>query len=159
MKIDFFTLQKFDSGMHYFLVDEKSIHQFIIKNETRCICTLNNTISFHCALMKKKEGGYYIHVGSKTVKSLKIKLGALVTAIFNEDNTENKFEFCEELNEVLKTDLKANAIFKKLSDGNKRSLIYLISLVKSTDKKIERALKIAEKLKEGITSAKEIMRK
>jgi Domain of unknown function (DUF1905) len=159
MKIEYFTLQKFDSGMHYFLVDEKSIHKFISKEKTRCICTLNNMISFHCALMKKKEGGYYIHIGSKTVKSLKIKLGNLVTASFSEDNTENKFELCEELNEVLNTDLKAKNIYDKLTEGNKRSLIYIVSLVKSSNKKIERALMIAEKLKAGITSAKEILKK
>jgi hypothetical protein len=159
MTINYYVIQKFDSGMHYFLVDERDIKKYLKLNDKRCICNLNNSIDFHCAIMKKKDGGYYINLGLKIMKSLNLKLGDSVKAKFKEDNTEHKFAFSEELFEVLKSDLDASKVFDRLSDGNKRSLIYLISLVKSSDKKIERALKIAEKLKAGITSAKEIMKK
>jgi hypothetical protein len=159
MATNYYVIQKFDSGMHYFLVNERDIKKLLKLNDKRCICNLNNSIDFHCAIMKKKEGGYYINVGLKIIKNLKLKLGDSINTTFKEDGTEYKFEFPEELAEVLKSDLKANKVFESLSDGNKRSLIYLISLVKSSDKKIERALRIAEKLKSGITSAKEIMKK
>jgi hypothetical protein len=159
MATNYYIIQKFDSGMHYFLVDERDIKKHLKLNDRRCICNVNNSIDFHCAIMKKKEGSYYINLGLKIIKSLKLKLGDSVNATFKEDGTEYKFEFSEELFEVLKSDLRANKVFESLSDGNKRSLIYLISAVKSSDKKIERALKIAEKLKAGITSAKEIMKR
>jgi uncharacterized protein YdeI (YjbR/CyaY-like superfamily) len=64
----------------------------------------------------------------------------------------------EELKEVLDTDDEANKIFHTLTAGNQRGLIYLLSLVKSSDKKIERALKIAERIKLGITSPRLILK-
>jgi uncharacterized protein YdeI (YjbR/CyaY-like superfamily) len=60
--------------------------------------------------------------------------------------------------EVLKTDTEAESIFKGLTDGNKRGLIYLVTQVKSIDKRIERSLKIAERLKLGIKSPREILK-
>jgi uncharacterized protein YdeI (YjbR/CyaY-like superfamily) len=58
----------------------------------------------------------------------------------------------------LDTDDEANKIFHALTAGNQRGLIYLLSLVKSSDKKIERALKIAERIKQGITSPRLILK-
>lgn len=64
----------------------------------------------------------------------------------------------EEFTEVFATDAAAEKIFKNLTPGNKRGLIALVNMVKSSDKKIERALKIADKLKMGITAPAQIMK-
>jgi uncharacterized protein YdeI (YjbR/CyaY-like superfamily) len=50
------------------------------------------------------------------------------------------------------------SVFEDLTDGNKRGLIYVVSSVKSSDKRIERALKIVEKLKIGVTSPRLILK-
>lgn len=60
--------------------------------------------------------------------------------------------------EVLKTDQKADNIFKTLTEGNKRGLIYLVTQVKSIDKRIGRSLKIAERLKLRVKSPREILK-
>ena len=60
---------------------------------------------------------------------------------------------------MLDTDEAANKIFESLTDGNKRGLIHLITIPKSSDKKIERALLIAEKLKIGISSPRLVLKK
>jgi hypothetical protein len=67
-------------------------------------------------------------------------------------------EMPKELKEVLNTDMEADKVFHSLTAGNQRSLIYLISQVKSSDKRIERALKMAEQIKNGITSARAILK-
>jgi hypothetical protein len=151
-------ISKFASGMHYFLVDKKTIDKFAKTGSRRVICKLNSAVEFHCAFMKKKEGGYFVNVGAGIRSKLGLRAGDTVTATFSFDNSKFQFESPKEFMEVLKTDLKASSIFERLTDGNKRGLIYLVTQVKSVDKRIERSLKIAERLKVGINSPKEILK-
>jgi hypothetical protein len=153
-----YLLEKFDSGMHYIMLDKKSIATLTKADNKRAICKLNNEVEFHCALMPKKEGGHFINIGQTICKKLKIKEGSKVIATFEVDKTEYQFEMPEELKEVLDTDFEADKIFHSLTECNQRGLIYLISQVKSSDKKIERALKIVEKIKSGITSPRVILK-
>jgi len=151
-----YTLEQFSSGMHYIVVDEKAARKILTNDNKRAICKLNETVEFHCALMKKKEGGYFINIGSSICKRLNIKKGSLVTATFKIDKSKYQFEMPEELEEVLKTDKQAHSIFEKITDGNKRGVIYLVSKVKSVEKRIEKSLRIAEYLKVGITSPRQM---
>ena len=153
-----FVLEKFDSGMHYIMLNEKTVLPLTVNENKRAICKLNNLTEFHCAIMPKKEGGHFINIGLTICKKMNLKVGSKVNATFKIDNTEYQFEMPEELREVLDTDEIANEIFHKLTEGNQRGLIYLVSQVKSSDKKIERALKIVEKIKLGITSPRTILK-
>ncbi len=138
--------------MHYILPDAKIVSRLTKNGNKRAICKLNDTAEFHCAFMSKKGDGHFIIIGSALCKKLKIKSGSKVTAVFAADESEYQFEMPEELKEVLDTDPAAHKKFHSLTKGNQRGLIYLVTLIKSSDKKIERALKIAEKIKAGITS-------
>jgi uncharacterized protein YdeI (YjbR/CyaY-like superfamily) len=102
--------------------------------------------------MHSKEGMYYIMLSNKVLKQLNTAIGKTVKASFKIDTTELQFNLPEEIVEVLATDEEAKQIFDKLTGGRKRGLIALVNMVKSSDKKIERALKIAQKLKHGISS-------
>jgi hypothetical protein len=150
-------LDKFDSGMHYIIVEENTVKPFLEKGAKRAICTIE-TVDFHCAFMPKKEGSFFINIGSKICKQLNLKMGDEVSPTFREDTTEYQFEMPEEFTEVLYQDPDAFAIFEGLTDGNKRGLIYLVTMVKSSEKRIERALKIVEKLKMGVTKPQLMMK-
>jgi Bacteriocin-protection, YdeI or OmpD-Associated/Domain of unknown function (DUF1905) len=150
-------IEKFSNGMHYVMVDENIVKSFIIKGSKRAICSIDSE-NFHCAFMPKKEGGYFINLGSVICKKLNLKEGDSLTLSFAEDNSELQFEMPEEFSEVLYQDPDTDAIFQALTDGNKRGLIYVITLVKSSEKRIERALKVAEKLKMGITSPRLVLK-
>jgi hypothetical protein len=152
-----YKLEKFDSGMHFIMLDEKTVKVLSKNGNKRVICTINGTVNFHSALMPKKEGGYFINIGSATCKKLKIKEGSLVKASFEIDATEYQFSIPEELKEVLDSDDEAYKLFHNLTEGNQRSLMYLVQQVKSVDKRIERSLKIAEQIKAGITSPRKIL--
>jgi Bacteriocin-protection, YdeI or OmpD-Associated/Domain of unknown function (DUF1905) len=140
------------------MINDEMLTPFFSKNIKRVICKINDSIDFHCAFMPKKEGGFYINIGSIICKKLNLKLGDDVTLSFTEDTTTYQFDMPEELTEVLYQDSHAFTIFEGLTDGNKRSLIYLVTMVKSSEKRIERALKIVEKLKMGITKPQLIMK-
>ncbi|MCU0382340.1 MAG: YdeI/OmpD-associated family protein, partial [Chitinophagaceae bacterium] len=94
----------------------------------------------------------------RVLVQLKLKAGMQVSVDLKEDDTALQFDIPEEFSAVMETDPVAREVFDGLTDGRKRGLIQLVHMVKSPDKKIERALKIAEKIKYGITSPQQIMK-
>lgn len=74
-------------------------------------------------LEKFRSGMHYLIVDSTVVDSFN-KEGSLVTATFKRDDSEYQFGIPEELLEVLNLDYDANEVFQKLTDGNKRGIIY-----------------------------------
>jgi len=154
------TIQKFGpGGMHYIQLDPTTLRKVTAGGNKRVLCTLNDTLTIHAAVMKTKEGLNYVMVGAKYLKQLKLKEGSQVKAAFKIDDSELQFHIPEEFAEVIATDPDAAAVFSSLTDGRKRGLIALVNMVRSTDKKIERALLIAQKLKAGISLPAAILSK
>lgn len=154
-----FLLEKFEGGMHYIMIDSKTVTSLTQNGNKRIICRLNDQIEFHCAILSRKGLGHFVYVGSSICKKLKLKPGQKITATFSVDDSPYQFHLPEELEEVLNIDPEAYTIFQSLTPGNQRGLMYLVEQVKSSDKKIERALKIASQLKNGITSPKLVLKK
>lgn len=146
-------------GMHFISISASMAEKFIKKGIKRCICTLNGKSSLHVALQSRKEDGYFIYISKRILKELNLKKGMTVQMELKEDESTFQFEEAEEWNEVLATDPTAKKIFDQLTPGNQRSILYLINRVKSSDKKVERSLYIAEQLKRGIHSAAKLMKK
>jgi hypothetical protein len=153
-----YTLKKFPIGMHYIMLEEDTVMALTKDGNKRALCLINGQVEFHCAILSKKEGGHYIRIGSSICKELNIHEGSIVTATFKVDTSKYQFEMAEELQAVLHSDPEADIIFHSLTEGNQRGLIHLVTLVKSPDKRIERALKIVESIKNGITSPKRILK-
>lgn len=154
-----YTIQKSSNGMHVVFLDKKTVDPFLKKGHKRVICKLNNAVEVHCAILSSKEEGHYVYIGSTIMKKLSLKVDSTVSAEFLTDTTPYQFEMPEELKEVLDTDEVAHTIFHALTEGNQRGLIYLVQQVKSSEKKIERALTIAERIKAGVTSPKVVLKK
>ena len=154
-----YTIQKSTLGMNCIMLAEKLVTKLTKENNKRVVCNLNNEIQIHAAILSSKTGEKFIVISAANCKKINVKLGDIVSAVFEIDKSEYQFEMPEEFKEVLDTDFDANKIFESLTDGNKRGLIHLISIPKSMDKKIERALLIAEKLKMGITAPRLVLKK
>lgn len=154
-----YVVEKFYNGMHFITLDPTTAAALTENGNKRAICTLNNEVQIHCAIMHQKLGGHYVCFGMATCKKLHIKAGDRVVAGFAVDTTQYQFEMPEELKEILDTDPEASEIFHSLTSGNQRGLLYLVAHVKTSDKKIERALKIADRIKNGITSPRLVMEK
>lgn len=153
------TLIEKQGTMHYMPIKAGTALGFINKGHKRVLCTVNGTDTIHAALLpRKQQGDYYIYAGKALLKKLNLGAGAAVSLLLAPDETTHQFEMPEELAEVLATDPEANDIFMALTPGRQRGLIQLAKLVKSTDKKIERALRIADKIKAGITSPQAVMK-
>jgi antitoxin component of MazEF toxin-antitoxin module len=148
-----FKISRWAGNAHCIFVPAKIAEKFEGKPYPRALCTIKDH-SFHCAFVKSKEQGYYVYLGKKLINDLKLRVGDEVNISFNDDKSENQAPDIEELTAVLSTDPEAEKIFNSLTPGNQRSLIYLVTLVKSSQKRIDRSLLIAAKLKAGITSAR-----
>jgi uncharacterized protein YdeI (YjbR/CyaY-like superfamily) len=146
-------------GMHQLQLDAATVTKMTRNGNKRVICVINQQLTLHAAIQRTKEGIHYIMVGAKYLKQLKWKTGQTVKALIAVDTSELQFHIPEEFAEVMATDPEAQALFNSLTDGNKRGLIALVNMLKSTDKKIERALLIAEKLKAGIRSPAAMLKK
>jgi Bacteriocin-protection, YdeI or OmpD-Associated/Domain of unknown function (DUF1905) len=154
-----FTIQKISGGyMHCIQLDNKTVAKLTAGGNKRVLCTLNKTITLHAAIMRTKEGTYYIMIAAKHLKTLGLRVGSVVDAMIKKDNSELQFHIPEEFTEVFSTDPEAEKIFNSLTDGNRRGLIALVNMVKSSDKKIDRALKIGERIKMGITSPQKMLK-
>jgi alpha-L-arabinofuranosidase len=139
-------------------LDDDIVEILTKNNNKRVVCTLNDTVTIHCALIRNK-GEYYIMISKAVCKQLGVKLGDTVQAKIEVDTSEYQFSMPDELDTVLQLDDLARNVFESLTKGKQRSLMHLVSIPKSQNKRIERALLVAEKLKQGITSAQEMMKR
>ncbi len=150
------VVEKFSGGMHFIGISTSIADAFLKAGHKRLIVTIASQ-SFHAALLSRKDTGYYVQFGATVMKQLALKKGKAIALQLEADQTKYQFAIPEEFLAVLEQDAEAAAKFNSLTAGNKRSLLYLVSQPKSIEKRIERALNIAGKIKQGITSARVIL--
>ncbi|WP_309608169.1 DUF1905 domain-containing protein [Flavobacterium sp.] len=117
-----------------------------IASDKRIICTINNSLTFHCAMIPKKPF-HYIMLSKDKIKALKINVNDEILVEIVPDKSEFGMEICEELQEVLASDDDGNLLFQKLTPGKKRSIFYMLSKTKNTQLKIEKSFVFVEHLK------------
>lgn len=154
-----YLLEKSGTWGYCITLSPQTVTPLLANGNKRVVCTLNSTLVLHSAIMKHKEGDYFITISSKACKQLGLTAGHKVQIHLEVDTSDYQFPMPDELQEVLDSDPEAAAIFEALTDGKKRSIMHLVTLVKSVDKRIERALLIAHKIKMGITAPQLLLKK
>lgn len=117
-----------------------------ITPDKRIVCTLNNSLSYHCAMMPKGSF-HYILVNNETCKKLKLQVNDEVEVEIVKDDSKYGINISEELEEVLFSDPEGSLLFHQLTAGKQRSLIHIINKIKSSQTKIEKSFVIVEHLK------------
>ncbi len=142
-------LDRFNSNIwhFHFIVPIKTAKKFIDGNNRRVICTLNNTETFHAALMHLGDGNFFINVNKKLREKLKINEGDDVLVSLQKDVSEYGLPMPEELAELLKMDDEGNKIFHSLTLGKQRTMLHFIGIPKNMDIRIRRAICVIEHLK------------
>jgi hypothetical protein len=118
----------------------------LVAPNKRIICSINNQLSFNCGMIPKKPY-HYIMLNKERIKTLNINENEEFLVEITPDISEFGFEICEELQEVLFSDPEGELLFKKLTSGKQRSIIYLISKTKNSQLRIEKSFVILEHLK------------
>ncbi len=146
-------------GVHYVEVPANVVKKIGGLNKHRWLCSINKHPKFQCGMMALGEGRGYITVSKKKLNQFSIALGDVIKVILEPDNSEFGMEVPEELIEIFAQDPEAEKRFMSISPGKQRNIIYYVSGVKNSDKRIERALKLINNLKacpEGKETARRI---
>jgi hypothetical protein len=145
-------------NMHYIYVPAKhALRAGGIKQ--RLLCTVNSVLTFSCGMMPLKEGNMFIMLNKKRMKALGVENGDSIEVLLEPDHSKFGMEMPEELAEVLRQDREAGNRFRNLSPGKQRNIIYYVSQVKNTQKRIDRALLLLgnlKQLKKGKETVREI---
>ena len=142
-------IRKFQSNLwgYHFLVPDPIANKFIEGTDRRVSCRLNDTVEIHSALMASNEG-WFILMNDQLRKKLRLTLGSPISVSMEKDQSEYGMPMPEELDVLLQQDEEGNELFHALTPGKQRNLIYIVSKVKNTHSRLNKALAILEHLKE-----------
>lgn len=152
------VLEDFNSvlwGCHLKVPDQIAL-LYIIGNNRRVICTLNDKESFHAGLLPNKEYGYFININKEIRKKLGLQIGDEVSVSLIKDESKYGIAICEEFEMALEMDPVAADYFHDLTPGKQRSLIYIASKPKRSETRLNKTMVILDflKINEGLLDYK-----
>ncbi|MGB0916137.1 MAG: YdeI/OmpD-associated family protein [Flavobacteriales bacterium] len=130
----------------FFPVENKIAEQFIEGPDRRVICTVNETVKYHCAIHGGGQGEFRIMLNRERCKKLGLVRGETLNVELEKDRSEYGVPIGDELREVLDQNPDADKIFHSFTKGKQRTLIYWTNNVKSSDIRIRRALVMTDHL-------------
>ncbi len=133
-------------GCH-FVVPAPVVDKLSEGSARRVVCTLNEELSYQCAMLPIGNGTFVISVNTSTQKKLGLKIGTRVQVSLVKDESRYGLPLPEEFAEVLRQDEDGKRLFQALTDGRKRTLLYIVGSKKNTDERIFRSLTIVKHLK------------
>lgn len=134
-------------GVHYLTIPKSIIKKLGGQLKIRLVCTVNKSLSFPCGLVALGNGDAYISINAKRMKLLGLKNGDEISISLLEDTSEFGMDMPQELTELFLQDEEGRRRFELLPPGKQRYIIYYVSLVKSCQLRIDRALLLIGNLK------------
>ena len=126
----------------------------------RLLCTVNKKTTWQCGLVALGNGRAYISLNKKLMKQMDVIVGAEVNVTLAKDESKYGMKMPEELKSLLGQDKEGHRRFHLLVPGKQRYIIYYVSMVKTSQLRIDRAIRLIENLKhtiEGKESFREIL--
>lgn len=114
---------------------------------TRLMCSINGHKAFHGGMVALGGGAAYITVNKNRMKAFGVEKGDEVEVLLSLDNSKYGADIPEELEALLEQDMEGARRFELLNSGNQRYIIHYVSGVKSSQKRIDRAIKLINNLK------------
>lgn len=133
----------------YYLPIPKQVGEPFIDGDNRRIkCTLNDEISVRGALMPNGDI-YTLYINNAIHKKLHADEGDVVKIRIEKDHSEYGMQLPESFEVLLDQDEEGHRLFKSLTMGKQRSLIYIVNKVKNIDSQLAKGLAILHHLKEA----------
>lgn len=133
-------------GTHIIIPLDIAKH-FNDNDSKRVICTLNDSHSFHAAIMPGGEKGYFININGEIRKKLKLVEGTKIEVHLTKDTSKYGIHLPEEMEELLMYDVDGEKCFHSLTMGKQRSLLHIIGKPKSSDLRLKKAMIVLDYLK------------
>ncbi len=118
----------------------------LVKNR-RVVRTINNNVTFQCALMQRGDGSYFININKEIRNKTGLELGDSLLVKLEPDQSEYGLPLPDELKSAWELDQEAYDVFHALTKGKQRSLIHVVYKPKSLEIRIKKALVMLEYLK------------
>ncbi len=119
-----------------------------VKRVVACLISDNGEHEYQCGLLPVGDGNTGIMINKTIRTKLSIGEGSRLLVRLRKDESEYGLEMPEELQELMNQDDEGSRLFHALTKGKQRTLIYVVSSVKSSERRIERALTVVAHLKE-----------
>lgn len=144
------TLSNFNSKLwgHHVIVPQSITEQFVNGDNRRVIVRLNGSDELRSALMPINKVESFILVNKEIRTNLGLSQGDEVVIEIEKDHSEFGMDVPEELTVLLDQEPEANTFFTALTPGKQRALIHIVSKVKNTNSRLNKALAIVHHLKE-----------
>lgn len=133
-------------GSH-FRVPNRIVKALVDGDSRRVVCILNRTVKYQSALRPVGGGVFVIPVNKSLRDSLGIAFGMEVQVTLTRDRSEYGLPMPGEFLAVLAQDPESERLFHALTRGKQRTLLHIVGSAKSTDKRIERGIVVANHLK------------
>lgn len=114
---------------------------------TRLLCSVNSEGEFHAGMVALGAGKAYITISKKRMKAYGISRGDEVQVGLRLDDSKYGMEVPEELEALLEQDDEGRNRFDDITPGQQRYIIYYVAQVKSSQKRIDRAIMLINNLK------------
>ncbi len=154
-------ISKFETGLwsYHIIVPQSIVDELISDGKKRVLCTINKNEAFHAEFMPDGKGNSFIKLNKEEMQNFDMELGQDVLVNLEKDNSKYGMAISDEFVAVLEQDEEGAQYFENLTDGKKRNLIYAVSVVKNSDKRITKVLIILDHLKdnEGKLDFKELI--
>jgi hypothetical protein len=131
----------------YLEVPEDIVKKLITKNDKRVRCNLNNQLTSQQALSPIKGQGYCLYINKSTRTKLKLKPGDVVNVLLSKDTSEYGIATPDFFKTFCEQDPEGSGYFHQLTPGKQRTLLHLISKIKSEQKQLEKTWIIFDYLK------------
>lgn len=115
---------------------------------TRLMCSVDGHKVFHGGMVALGGGAAYITVNKKRMEDFGVEKGDEVEVRLTEDTSKYGMEMPEELEALLEQDEDGRHRFENITPGQQRYIIHYVSQVKSSQKKIDRAIMLINNLKD-----------
>jgi antitoxin component of MazEF toxin-antitoxin module len=115
----------------------------------RVVCTLNGAATFTCALVAYRRGEWVVTVNRTLQRTLGLSISDKVRVSLINDPSEYGHEMPAEFAESLKQDPEARTLFKVLTLGRQRTLLYIVNAVRDPAKRALRSAVILRHLRQN----------
>jgi len=132
---------------HYIDIPASVVKKTGGTGKQRFVCSVNKVMSWKCGLVSHGAGKAYILLNKKQMQMGKFNVGQPVNVSLKKDTSEYGMDVPAELKEVFKQDKVGKKRFDALVPGKRRYIIYYINQVKSSELRIERAIRLISNVK------------
>lgn len=133
--------------MHALILPSSIIQQIGRNSNIRVLVTLDDELQFQGGVVSLGDGKGYISLTKNRMKNLGLQAGAMVTVRLEADESAYGLPICEEFQTILEFDEEGSRRFHLLTPGKQRTIIHYVGQVKSSQLRIDRALKFIDNLK------------